>query len=280
MWRRLIGLLRANSFDLIWIEKEIFPYLPSWAEAWLTRRGLPYVVDYDDAIFHNYDCHRNPIVRYLFANKISNVMRLAQIVFVGNDYLADYAKKAGASRIEYLPTVVDLKRYAPKERVDHDEFRIGWIGTPHTTQYIQILKNVLPQLGTVGNCRLVLVGASRVDLKGIPIEIQPWLEETEVSQIQKFDVGIMPLFDAPIERGKCGYKLIQCMACALPVIASPVGVNRYVVEDGVNGFLADNDKEWVKAITTLRDNVDLSATHGPGGPGSCRKRVCVAGHDA
>lgn len=82
----------------------------------------------------------------------------------------------------------------------------------------------------------------------------PWREESEIQNIQRFDVGIMPLLDEPFERGKCGYKLIQYMACGLPVIASPVGVNGQIVEHGVTGFLVKSQDEWLQALAFLRDN--------------------------
>ena len=88
----------------------------------------------------------------------------------------------------------------------------------------------------------------------IPTEILPWSEDAELTISQKFDVGIMPLVDGPFERGKCGYKLVQYMAGGIPVVASPVGVNRQIVEPGINGFLASSMDEWLTALRTLRDN--------------------------
>jgi len=107
------------------------------------------------------------------------------------------------------------------------------------------------------NARLVLVGSGQVQLDGIPTEIRTWSEETEVKNIQDFDVGIMPIPDDPWTRGKCGYKLIQYMACGRPVIASPVGVNQQIVEDGANGFLAVTVSDWVHALKTLGNDYEL-----------------------
>jgi hypothetical protein len=105
---------------------------------------------------------------------------------------------------------------------------------------------------------------------GIAIRCRPdAYEETEVSAIQSMDIGVMPLTDTPWARGKCGYKLIQYMACGLPVIASPVGVNKDIVEHGVNGFLAETDKEWCSAIETLLSDSELRRRMGAAG----RKKV-------
>jgi len=79
------------------------------------------------------------------------------------------------------------------------------------------------------------------------------------------DIGIMPLPDEPWARGKCGYKLIQYMACGLPVVASPVGVNSEIVQHGVNGFLAQTEEEWAEAIQTLAESDKLRARMGEEG---------------
>src|SRR5205807_1751867 len=124
--------------------------------------------------------------------------------------------------------------------------------------------------------RFVVVGAREAALDGVPAEFRPWSEATEVEDILRFDVGIMPLPDEPWERGKCGYKLIQYMACARPVIASPVGANQEIVEHGVNGFLASTDQEWRSALETLRAARNRRVLMGKArghkvGPGSCAR---------
>src|SRR5205807_2806167 len=113
--------------------------------------------------------------------------------------------------------------------------------------------------------RFVVVGAREAALDGVPAEFRPWSEATEVEDILRFDVGIMPLPDQPWERGKCGYKLIQYMACARPVIASPVGANSEIVEHGVNGFLATTDEDWRSALDMLHAAPELRARLGAAG---------------
>ena len=264
-FRRLIELLKARKFDLLWIEKELFPWFPSWGEMLIARLGIPYVVDYDDAIFHNYDTHSNILIRKLLGNKIDAVMRNAALVSAGNEYLMARAKKAGARRVEYLPTVVDLERYSVRDNAENSVFTIGWIGTPHTVKYLEMIRPVLSEWDKKDNSRLVIIGADSFRLDNMRVEHHPWSQDSEVSKIQTFDVGIMPLPDNLWERGKCGYKLIQYMECGKPVIASPVGVNSKIVEHGVNGFLASNIQEWVEALSTLQDNKYLREDMGKAG---------------
>jgi glycosyltransferase involved in cell wall biosynthesis len=260
--QRLGRLLQSRRFDLLWIESELFPYLPAWGEALLAASGIPYVVDYDDAIFHRYDLHPHGLVRALLRGKVDAVMRRATLVLVGNEYLAERARRAGARRVECLPTVVDVGRYGTAAHNTKGMFTIGWIGAPVTAPYLTLVQSVLADVCQHGDVRVVIVGAQHVQLSGVPVETRTWSEETEVKEIQSFDVGIMPLPDEPWERGKCGYKIIQYMACGKPAVASPVGVNRHIIADGVDGFLVATPDQWSWALRTLRDDHGLRARMG------------------
>jgi glycosyltransferase involved in cell wall biosynthesis len=269
--RRLKALITARRFDLVVLEKEIFPYFPALPERWLNWLGVPYVVDYDDALFHQYDLHRYWWVRRLLGQKISRVMRGSCLVTAGNTYLADYARRAGARRVEIIPTVVDLDRY-PRTFNTHRPnatFTIGWIGTPYTAKYLQSIAPALAKVCAGGKGRVHLIGAGPIDLPGIPVEVLQWDDATEVDTLRQFDVGIMPIPDEPYERGKCGFKLIQYMACGLPVVASPVGVNSDIVEHGGNGFLARTNEEWAQALSALLTDESLRQRMGKAG----RKKV-------
>src|SRR5438552_7312031 len=252
--RRITHLLQSRRFDLIWIEYELLPWLPAWGEFLLSFLRIPYVVDYDDAIFHHYDLHPNLVVRALLGHKIDAVMHRATLVIAGNHYLADRARRAGAKRVEILPTVVDLDRYPLPTRTNKPVFSIGWIGSPATIHYLASLQPALSKACAGGKMRMILVGSGPIELPSVTTEIRAWSEETEVASIRDFDVGVMPLPDDPWARGKCSYKLVQYMACGLPAVASPVGMNRQIIEDNVNGLLAVTEEDWVRSLTHLRDH--------------------------
>jgi glycosyltransferase involved in cell wall biosynthesis len=252
--RRLWYLLNSRDYDLLWIEYELLPWLPSWGETLLTACGIPYVVDYDDAIFHRYDMHRSFLIRKFLGQKINQVMQRAALVVVGNDYLAQEASRAGARNIEYLPSVVDVNRYHVSFDTDRRFFNIGWIGSPTSEHYIYTISSVLQNICNDHRTRIVMVGAKNVKLENTSCALRPWSEETEVAEIRDFDVGIMPLVDGPWEQGKCGYKIIQYMACGKPAVASPVGINRQLIDHGENGFLVNTPAQWVTALELLREN--------------------------
>ncbi|MGV0961449.1 MAG: glycosyltransferase family 4 protein [Limnohabitans sp.] len=259
------------------IEYELLPFFPAWLERWLVWRGCRLVVDYDDALFHQYDQHANPWVRRLLGDKIATVMRLADTVVAGNAYLADYARRAGAKRVEVIPTVVDLARYPVMPPIsDSEVFIIGWIGSPSTAPYLHTIAPALAEVCKNGRARVRLIGSGPIDLPGVPVEVLPWQEDSEVAEMRRFDVGIMPLPDEPWTRGKCGFKLIQYMACGLPVVASPVGVNTEIVTNDHNGYLATTVQDWVDALTRMRSDLDLRQRMGQAGRARVEERYCLA----
>ena len=267
-WRRLRTLLGSGNHELLWIEKECLPWLPAWVEQVLLPARIPYVLDYDDAVFHYYDEHRSAVVKHLLGNKHPALMRNAALVVAGNPYLARFARSAGAPWVEVVPTTVDLTRYETIEAQGSTEAQsqpcVGWIGQRTTADFLYPLAPLFERLTATGLGRFAAIGIDTQAL-GLPMASVPWSESSEVASIQGFDVGIMPLLDGPFERGKCGYKLIQYMACGLPVVASPVGVNAEIVEHGVNGFLANSPQEWEDALTTLLTDPALRQRMGHAG---------------
>lgn len=253
-FRRLNSLFYASNYDLLIIEYEIFPYFPPVFEKWLTWKNIPYIVDYDDALFHQYDHHKNFLVRYMLKNKISKVMKFSSQVIVGNSYLANYAKKSGAQKIITIPTVVNLKNYALSQSYcKKKKFTIVWIGSPSTSPYLLEVLPALQALKQRHDYCLRLIGAGKIDLPEIDVEWLSWQQDKEVEYLSQCHVGIMPLPDTPWTRGKCGFKLIQYMACRLPVVASPVGINQRIVK-GNNGYLASEPEEWLVAFEQLIKN--------------------------
>jgi glycosyltransferase involved in cell wall biosynthesis len=250
-WSRLRAVLATTPGSTVWLEKEVFPWVPAAAEL-LLLRGHRLVIDIDDAVFHNYDLHRNPLVRRVFGDKLDRLMRAADCVAAGSPYLAQRAADAGARRVEQIPSSVDGRLFRPRERAPNDVVTIGWIGSPSTTPYLEPLIELLAADLEQGRLKLLVIGASRAITSGRGIEAREWRVDREAEWIGEFDIGVMPLPDTPWARGKCAYKLIQYMACGLPVIASPVGMNTEVVSEGSTGFLCSTPTEWSAAIVRLR----------------------------
>ncbi|WP_373495046.1 glycosyltransferase family 4 protein [Aquiflexum sp.] len=277
-FKRMWVLMGVWRYDMVLVEKELFPYLPAWAEWLLAYLGPGYVVDYDDAVFHRYDTQGNFLVRNFLGKKIDRVMRRARTVFAGNGYLAQRAKEAGAKSVVLLPTVIDPKRYRKKEENETGKVWIGWIGSPSTLKYVKEIKDELEEVCLQANAGLLLVnGNLGFGFKG-DLRVIPWTEEGEVDAILQMDIGVMPLPDNEWERGKCAYKLIQYMACGLPVVASPVGMNNEVVGHGENGFLASGSAEWKNALLTLIQDAALRKKMGENGYELVQERFTLRGN--
>ena len=275
--KRVGVLFSVFSYDRVVIEKEIFPFLPALAEWMLKLLGIQYIVDYDDAIFHHYDQSSNPLIKKFLGNKIANVMRFSGTVVAGNQYLADYAARSGAKNIEIIPTVIDLERYPIKQNTDADQCIVGWIGTKTTFEkhllpckdWIKALQNQEP------NIRFHIVGITEDMDLGKNVKYIRWTEESEVAEILKMDIGLMPLQDSKWEKGKCAYKLIQYAACGIPGVASDVGMNREVTVPGETGILASADEEWIQAIKTLKSNTELRHQMGRNARKKVEERYCI-----
>lgn len=251
---RAFQLIRARRFDVVWIEKELFPWLPGAVDETLAGLGrVPIVVDLDDAIFHNYDMHPRAAIRNVLGRKIDRLMASATVVIAGNRYLAERSIAAGARRTEIVPTVIDLARYPYTSRADPGEcVSIAWIGTPVTERYLTNMVPILREVCADGRAQLVTIGtSSSFDLPGVPHRKVAWAQATEAEAIAACDIGIMPIPDEPWSLGKCGLKLIQYMGCGLPVVASAVGANNDIVIHGENGFLCTSHHEWVSGLKRL-----------------------------
>ena len=252
-FRRLLKIYKIKNYDLIFIEKELFPYLPFWLEH-LFLRKVKYVLDYDDAIFHSYG-DGNFIIKTLLKNKIKKLIKFSNLVISGNSYLNDYAMECTDSKTIIINTNVNLEMYDEVKVSKKKQFTIVWIGSPSTANYIKVAEKALVKFCKQYSAKFVMIGG-KYEIDGIDVEFLDWSPISEIELLKSCHVGIMPLFDNGWERGKCGFKLIQYMAGKLPIIASPVGINKDIVYEGQNGFLVDSDEEWFEALR----NVYLSKT--------------------
>jgi len=261
---RIRTLFTARDYDFIWVHCELFPYLQGFMEQLVSLSDKPVIYDFDDAIFHQYDQHKNPIIRAVLGTKLSPLLARANIAFCGNAYLENYAKRYCA-RTEIIPTTVDISLYQPRATPSSTPITLGWIGSPSTWRYGAAMGDVLSDFAHGENHRVLIIGAQHAANTTYPFEFRDWTEAREITDIQEMDIGIMPIPDEPWARGKCGYKLIQYMGCGIPVIASPVGVNSEIVEHGVNGFLASTSEEWRAAIAQLSADAALRERMGNAG---------------
>lgn len=241
---RVLSVIRKSPFfEVVVIQRLI---LPPFLHSWLRRRSRKMVYDIDDGIYTVLSGHRE----VLFKKRLNSY----DGVIVSNDFLrqelAPYAKKSIT-----LPTCVDTERLIPKvPKTSHQErkVKIGWIGTPHTEKYLFMLQSVFEKLVKRYDCfELHLISSGLPLFPHIPLVAKRWRRVTEVTDLQEFDIGIMPLSDGRWEQLKSGYKILQYMAVGIPVVVSAVGVNKFLVKHGENGFVADTEEDWIHYLSLL-----------------------------
>jgi glycosyltransferase involved in cell wall biosynthesis len=279
--KRAQDLLVSRRNEIIWVYAELFPFLPGWLERLALCRSGRVVYDFDDAFFHNYDASSSALVRGLLGRKLEPLLQRAAACCCGNAYLEAYASRF-CQRTMVLPTVVDTNVYRPRETPQSPDkpLVVGWIGSSTTWRYVRPLLPLLAELAKERGIKIRVVGAgTHAQNDRFPgLELVEWTHLGEVADVQAMDVGIMPLPHETWAKGKSGYKLIQYMACGIPVVASPVGVNSEIIRDSETGFLATTPEEWRRALTRLLDDTALRFRMGVAGRERAVTRYSLAVH--
>lgn len=263
--RDRVSALGAH-YDMALIHREAYPIGPPLIERWLSKR-VPIVYDFDDAVFLPNTSDANKTVGFLKRPaKVAEVIRRSTEVIAGNPYLASYARRH-SPHVNLIPTCVDTTQWVPSSRPPRTGPPvIGWIGTPTTTQYLLGLQDVFSALAKEHAFILRVSGSNvPVAMRGVTIENEPWSLDREIELFNTCDIGVYPLPNDEWTLGKCGFKAIQFMACAVPVVASPVGVNTDIIEHGVSGLLANSDAEWRQHLRTLISDVEARRRIGHAG---------------
>jgi glycosyltransferase involved in cell wall biosynthesis len=282
--KRLDSLRDVSRYDIIFIYREIFPIGPALIERWLaSRRRPPVVFDFDDAIFLPSVSNANRVIGALKQpRKVDAIIRHSDQVIAGNGFLADYAHRLNAE-VAVIPTCVDTKRFVPSSEMPTDGSQtsrpplVGWIGSPTTASYIQALTPVLQRVNARQPFALRVSGPGEpLHVPGLTVDNVPWSLEREVALFNTCDVGVYPLADDEWSKGKCGFKAIEFMSCGVPVVAAAVGVNREIIQDGVNGFLASSEDEWVEKLGRLLADRDLRRRFAAAGRRTIEERYSLA----
>ncbi|HET9830698.1 MAG TPA: glycosyltransferase [Vicinamibacterales bacterium] len=276
---RLRLLLTREQFDAIFVYREAYPFGPALLEAMLARAGRPLIYDFDDAIFLSNSSAANRFASVLkYPQKVPSIIRRSSLVLAGNDYLATYARQFSSS-VAVLPTCVDTNLFVPRRapRSGHAPLVVGWIGTPTTAAYLNQLAATLGRLAAQHAFEVRVSGSgAAVEFPGVKTMNERWSLDREVELFNTCDVGVYPLTDDEWAKGKCGFKAIQFMACGVPVVAAAVGVNREIIQDGVNGFLASTEREWDQKIGLLLADAALRQRLGSAGRKTIEERYSLA----
>ena|SRR5438477_33230 len=210
--------------------------------------------------------------------KFAATCRSVDVVAAGNDVLAGAARPA-AREIAVLPTSIDASLYTPSQASADDPPTIAWIGSPENLIYLEMIRPALVRLTERHpTLRLRVICSRFPDWTDVAVEKIVWSAAAEAQALAEAHIGVMPLTDDAWARGKCAFKLLQYMAAALPCVASPVGANKEAVIDGFNGFHADGDVEWERALQRLIASPELRAVQGMNGLAHVRDRYAMSAY--
>jgi glycosyltransferase involved in cell wall biosynthesis len=258
--------LTEKNVDLCFVQREAFVLGTTYFERFFAKRSKM-VFDFDDSIWlQNVSEANKKFVFLKNPNKTIELIKISNLVFAGNQYLADFAKNNNPN-VVIIPTTIETNLYKPSIKQNSDKVIIGWSGSVTTIQHfnyaVNALKIVKSKFGDLVDIRVIGDGNyvnEELGIKGLP-----WKKESELQDLSVIDIGIMPLPDDEWSKGKCGLKGLQYMALGIATIMSPVGVNTEIIQDGDNGFLASTEEEWVSKISLLVENKELRQLLGDAG---------------
>lgn len=276
-WKRFFLLFRIRRFDHVFIHREasmIGPPIFEFIIAKILRKK--YIYDFDDAIWlPNYSQSNAKFHRLKAYGKVKSIIRWADKVCVGNDFLREYALKYN-NDVTIIPTTVDMVNVHNKNATHgNKEVIIGWTGSHTTMEYLPILVPVLEKLQLEYPIRFRVISNHAPEIELDCLEFVKWNKETEIEDLASINIGVMPLEDSVWAKGKCGFKGLQYMALQIPSVMSDVGVNSSIVQDRVNGFLCETQQQWSEVLEELIKNEDLRQIIGQEGQARVKQHYSV-----
>lgn len=276
---RLSDLLQAKKYDIVFVQREAFMTGSAFFEKRFARSGARLVYDFDDAIWLQDTSAANQNLSWLKRpSKTADIIKVADLVIAGNQFLADYAKTFN-SNIVVIPTVVDTEVFKPgaKLKAAQAPVCIGWTGSSSTIKHFHLLIPVFRKLKEHYKEHIVirLIGDKKAMTSESWIEQVSWNASNEVADLRQLDIGVMPLPDDTWSKGKCGFKAIQYMSLAIPCVVSPVGVNTEIIQHGINGMHAQDEEAWITLLSKLIESSDLRKEIGETGRQSIVQKYSV-----
>jgi glycosyltransferase involved in cell wall biosynthesis len=256
----------ANQYDILFIQRKRFSVF--WLK-YIRKNARNIVYDFDDSVMHRSSKH----LRHESKTRVKmfkNMVNASDHVIAGNEYLQQNTIPY-TQNVTIIPSPIDISLYPQKTYSEKsDNITLGWVGAHGSIHYLKKMKPIFETLGKKNDkLRLKIVCDTFFDCENMVVDKKQWSEKDEVADIQSFDIGLMPLMDDPWSHGKCGLKILQCLATGVPVVCSPAGINKEIVEDGVHGFWANSQEEWIEKLEILINDHDLRRKMGMAG----RERV-------
>ena len=276
--KRYKEIKRIEKYDLLFIQRECFMLGTSFFERQFSKHSK-IIYDFDDAIWLKNVSEANKQFSFLKnPDKIASIIKISQLVIAGNKYLASYAKNFN-NNVKVIPTTIDTSNHhaARKKHKNKHTIVIGWTGSNTTLKYLFLLNDTIKKLNKDKKIEFVVISDKKPNLDWMNLKFIPWNKKTEIEDLLRIDIGVMPIPNTKWAKGKCGFKILQYQALGIPPIASPIGVNSAIIQDGENGFLANTTEEWVEKISLLIEDAELRNKMGKKGRQTVEEKYSVEG---
>jgi glycosyltransferase involved in cell wall biosynthesis len=257
----------SSNFDAVFLHKKALNVLAAF---WLRKYSKNIIYNFDDAIMYSDKApERNNWSRL---SRFRRSVKLADMVIVGSSYLAEHAAKFN-SNVKVLPIGLDYGNYVFADHSEiNNKIRLVWIGSKSTLGYLADIKPALEEIGArYDNVILQIISDDFFDMQNMPVEKCLWSEETRYNDLAAGTIGLAPLPDNRFTQGKCSFKVLEYSSSSLPVVASPVGTNSNYVMDGITGFHASQNQEWVDRLSKLIEDREMVKKMGEAGRALAKK---------
>lgn len=268
--RRSVDLARLPFYDGAYVFLLVTPLGPAIFERLCRLFAKKVVYDIDDLVFLNRTSEANKSVAFLRGkSKYFYMMQCADHVITCTPYLDEVVRKHN-TRTTDISSTIDTDKYVPKRVYANDhQIVLGWSGSFSTSPYLKLIAPVLRRLRARVDFKLLVIGDASFQLEGLDVEALSWKEDTEVRDLSRIDIGLYPLPNEQWVYGKSGLKALQYMGLGIPTVATAIGANFRVIEDGVTGYLVDNEDQWLERLERLVQDAALRERIGR----AARKRV-------
>ncbi len=272
---RFLLLFRLNRYQVVLIHREATPIGHpwwEWAAAKIWKKAI--VFDFDDAIWlaNSSEANGALVHKWKAHSKTAKIWSWSKMCIAGNSFLAENARKYCANII-VIPTTIDTEDHHKPTTArirPLDLPVIGWTGSHSTIRQLVPLLPILERVFITHPFSLLIIADKPPDYLPAFAEFLAWRKASEIADLSRIDIGLMPLYDTDWERGKCGFKALQYLALQIPAVVSGVGVNEEIVRHGVEGFVAEpmpagDGDQWIAGLKILLEDNDLRLRMGKSG---------------
>ena len=274
---RFFGLFEALGYDIVFIHREACPVGTAFFESILYVLKKPLIFDFDDAIFLPPPTRPNEFIeKFKKPDNAGCIIRMSAHTIAGNKYLSEFTLRH-SSAVSIIPTSIDTDIYYPRTAGgDNGRVVVGWMGSVTSLPLLEAMKSIFIRLSVrFDNIGFKIVGGN-FSISGFSkVVSKKWSSKEEIDDLKSFNIGIMPMPDSEWTKGKCGFKAILYMGMGIPCVCSPVGMNKEIITDGVNGFLASTEDEWVEKLSFLIESPQLRNKLGAAGRKTVEERYSV-----